>query len=234
MPRGMRAPKRSNRRLHLGWWYFAGLGAAFMLVEVALIQKSAMLLPMPTVAAAIVIGSLLIGGAMGSLAASRVPLAASARRLPLYLALAGAMAMAYLLAFAPLSRAMQAVSDAVLPFPLGLAFLPLGFVMGIPFPTGLRLLKTLDPERVAAVWAVNGAFSVVGSVLAMALAMTAGFTAVILTGALLYGAIAWVTFASGRAGNLLRAIGQQTIQAGGSHAHEHDPSHEMKKGERLA
>ena len=206
-----------------------------MLVEVALIQKSAMLLPMPTVAAAIVIGSLLIGGAVGSLAASRVPLVASARRLPLYLALAGAMATVYLLAFGPLSRAMLAASDTVLPFLLGLAFLPLGFVMGIPFPTGLRLLKTLDPERVAAVWAVNGAFSVVGSVLAMALAMTAGFTIVILTGALFYGAIARAVFASERAGSLIRAIERRMIQDSGPRAHGPDRlPQQIKKGERLA
>jgi hypothetical protein len=193
-------------------WYFAGLGLAFMLIEVAFIQKSSMLLAMPTLAAAVVIVALLIGGAFGSLTTSRQSLAKAAKRRPLYLALAGITIAVYMLAYAPISRALLASPGDVMPYLLGFFFLPLGFVMGMPFPLGLRLLKAFAPEEVPMAWAVNGAFSVVGSVLAMALATAAGFTLTILVGCLLYGAMSVISSAPERVSRLSQAVEQKMRQ----------------------
>ena len=55
---------------------------------------------------------------------------------------------------------------------------PLGAVLGVPFPTGLRLIGKDSPSLVPWAWAVNGFFTVIGSVLATILAMAFGFTAV--------------------------------------------------------
>jgi hypothetical protein len=64
---------------------------------------------------------------------------------------------------------------------------PLGLLMGMPFPKGLDWLQRSAPGLVPWAWGVNGAASVVASVLASLLALSAGFTAVLIGGALCYG-----------------------------------------------
>jgi len=55
--------------------------------------------------------------------------------------------------------------------------LPIGFVLGIPMPTGLRLLQARAPQMLAWAWGINGALSVLGATLAIFIAMNWGFRA---------------------------------------------------------
>lgn len=57
--------------------------------------------------------------------------------------------------------------------------------MGIPFASLLRLAGQYR-QRVALLWAINGAFSVLGSALAVVLSMTSGFSGALTVGATLY------------------------------------------------
>jgi hypothetical protein len=52
---------------------------------------------------------------------------------------------------------------------------PLGIVLGIPMPAGIRLLARRAPQMVPWAWGMNGAFSVVGATLAIFIAMNWGF-----------------------------------------------------------
>ena len=52
---------------------------------------------------------------------------------------------------------------------------PLAFFMGMPFPTGISMLKNDDSRMVGISWAVNGFFSVIGTVITMILAMVFRF-----------------------------------------------------------
>jgi hypothetical protein len=52
---------------------------------------------------------------------------------------------------------------------------PLGFVLGMPFPLGLRAVQHKMPQLVPWTWGVNGFFTVIGSVIAVMLGMTVGF-----------------------------------------------------------
>jgi hypothetical protein len=69
---------------------------------------------------------------------------------------------------------------------------PLGFTMGMPFPTGLRAIAGTG-ENISAggsvewAWALNAAASVLGSVLAIVIAMEFGLTTTLVCGALAYG-----------------------------------------------
>jgi len=63
---------------------------------------------------------------------------------------------------------------------------PAGFLMGIPFPTGLSRLQKTYPQAVRWAWALNAAASVLGSVAAICLAIYIGLRATVLTGALFY------------------------------------------------
>jgi hypothetical protein len=75
-----------------------------------------------------------------------------------------------------------------------LALAPAGLLMGMPFPQGLRRLSvTANYPAMLLPWAwgINGALSVVASVLAALLALSFGFDVVLLCGALCY-AGAWL------------------------------------------
>ena len=75
------------------------------------------------------------------------------------------------------------------------ALAPLGLALGMPMPTGIRLLNQRAPELIPWAWGVNGAASVLGSVGAIALALLWGFDETLLVGAALYlaglGCLAW-------------------------------------------
>jgi len=70
------------------------------------------------------------------------------------------------------------------------ALLPLGLAMGMPFPLGIKLAEQRDRTLVPWLWGMNGATSVVGSVLAMLVAINLGFDATLLTGLASYCAAA--------------------------------------------
>jgi hypothetical protein len=76
-----------------------------------------------------------------------------------------------------------------------LALAPLGYLMGLPFAGGLRLVEEIDPSLVPWAWAINGSFSVISSVLAVMLALTWSLSAVLYLGAAVY-ALAWLAFAA--------------------------------------
>jgi hypothetical protein len=73
---------------------------------------------------------------------------------------------------------------------------PLGFVMGMPFPTGLRAWAarsnsnprnpTVDENAVEWAWAMNAAASVLGSVLAMVIAIQFGLNVTLACGVAAY------------------------------------------------
>jgi energy-coupling factor transporter transmembrane protein EcfT len=69
-----------------------------------------------------------------------------------------------------------------------LMLIPLGFAMGMPFPSGLRLLceSRSDDNLVEWAWAINAASSVLGSVLAMTVAIQFGLLVTLEGAALAY------------------------------------------------
>jgi hypothetical protein len=63
----------------------------------------------------------------------------------------------------------------------GAFLIPLGFLMGMPFPTGLKLVETVEWA-----WALNAAASVLGSVMAMVIAIHFGLTVTLACAAIAY------------------------------------------------
>jgi hypothetical protein len=74
---------------------------------------------------------------------------------------------------------------------MGLALCPVGFLMGVPFPAGLRALRHRGEEALAWAIGVNAFASVIGSLVAVPVAMFSGFSLVGALAAALYGAAAW-------------------------------------------
>jgi hypothetical protein len=62
----------------------------------------------------------------------------------------------------------------------------MGIVLGIPMPTGIRLLRERAPQMVAWAWGINGALSVLGATLAIFIAMNWGFQVTLLAASASY------------------------------------------------
>jgi hypothetical protein len=167
--------------------YFVFIGAGYILIQVALIQKFVLFLGHPTYALTVIIFSMLISSGLGSYWSRRLtgePDNAGRLNAVLLGVAATVSALAYLAA---------PVSEFGVGWPLPLKALvtvcmiaPAGFLMGIPFPTGLTRLKKSFPQAVRWAWALNAAASVLGSAAAICLAIYIGLRATVLTGALLY------------------------------------------------
>ena len=63
---------------------------------------------------------------------------------------------------------------------------PIGVALGIPMPTGMRLLSARAPQMLAWAWGMNGALSVLGATLAIFIAMNWGFRITLLTASSVY------------------------------------------------
>ena len=88
---------------------------------------------------------------------------------------------------------MPRLVPALLPFSLGVRVLiaiallaPLGFLMGMPFPQGLRRTGQGPLPPPPFYWGLNGVMSVIGSVGTVIIALMAGFQVAMIVGAALY------------------------------------------------
>lgn len=158
--------------------YFAGIGAGFMFVEIALIQRFTLLWGSPLYSAAGVISALLVGMGAGSLCSQRfVP---RPLRLAAVTALAAGLQVILLLATGILSRQwLELPTTASVSIGLIVLAVP-AFVMGMPFPLGIRLLAERAPLQIPWACAVNGCLSVLGATAAGLVALTAGFSGLVL------------------------------------------------------
>jgi hypothetical protein len=186
---GARLPgERSVRSFLL---YFLAIGMGYILIEVAMIQKFVLFLGHPTYALTVVIFSMLVSSGWGSFA-SRKLIGDDRGRLMKALAVVAVL-------IAILAAIVQPVLSvgAGLPFPMKVAatvlmLAPAGFAMGLPFPTGLRMLERAHPPSVRWAWSLNAAASVLGSVGALVLALYLGIVQTLLIGGGLYLAAALV------------------------------------------
>jgi hypothetical protein len=152
--------------------FFACLGFAFMFVEIPLLQRLSIYLGHPSYATTVVLGSLLIGAGAGAFGASRIP---QSRERAILIAVPVVVAAAGfgLLWLAEHTIALPFAARAVLSASVLIAA---GLAMGLPLPIGMA--KFDDAER-SWYWAVNGATSVLASVLAIVVALVGGFTVVL-------------------------------------------------------
>ena len=166
------------------------LGVGFMCVEVPLVQRAILVLGDPVRALTTVLVALLLGGGVGSLLVGHILPRVAGRGLPLAPLAVAALVVAALAALPAAQSLLLAQGASSATIGAGLLLLPLGLALGMPFPLTLRLAAAVLPGDIALFWSVNALFSVVGSVLAAAVAVQVGFGAVLLIGALCYGLVA--------------------------------------------
>jgi predicted membrane-bound spermidine synthase len=180
---GSRRPQHARVITFL--WYFLTIGAAYILIQIALIQKFMLLLGPPTYALTVIVFSMLVAGGAGSFFSQRI-IAGDDKRL--MGVLAGVMILLTVLALSATPLTAMAAG-----WPLWakitltcLSIGPAAFLMGIPFPSGLRRLEQWHHPSIRLAWSLNSAASVLGSGSAMFLAIYLGLFATLLIGGGLY------------------------------------------------
>jgi spermidine synthase len=180
--------------------YFVAVGLGYILVEISCIQRFVLFLGHPTYALTVVIFLLLLSSGTGSLLSHRWLSETARGWIPLVILILG---------IALTTWALPDFLSALIGLPfllkLGVSAVvlgPLGLAMGMPFPTGLRAITktseleipatefgepaTSDDNAVEWAWAMNAASSVLGSVLAMVIAIRFGLNVTLASGAVAY------------------------------------------------
>jgi spermidine synthase len=188
---------QGGRQSPLPLLYFVAVGLGYILVEIAFIQRFVLFLGHPTYALTVVIFLLMLSSGAGSLLSSRWLPRTELAWMPLALVIIALVVHVFFLphvltVWVGLRFGFRLVMS-------GMLLAPLGFVMGMPFPTGLRALAAgpqpgvpgpvLGKDKDNAVewaWAMNAAASVLGSVLAMVIAIEFGLNVTLACGVAAY------------------------------------------------
>ncbi len=172
--------------------YFAALGIGFLLIEIGLMQRFILFLGHPVYSTSVVLFSLLTFSGLGSFLSGRLLVRSlpserheeAAERDPRQIQrwvipALGLLTAVYILVLPGLFRALLGLE---LTYRVAISILllaPLGLLMGMPFPLGIRLVDRINPALVPWAWGVNGFSSVVGSILSVMIAQSYGFALVI-------------------------------------------------------
>ncbi len=178
---------------YLSMAYFSCLGAGFIIIELSFIQIFMKLVGYPVYTYALVIFTLLSGAGLGSMLSERFGISPGGRWAWPF---AGILAWGTLFVwiYPAVFDHFLASSDPVRMAVAVALILPLGFLLGMPFPLGILIAERQPPGAVAWAWGLNGLFTVVGSLASVLLGMTVGFQATILVALAIYGG-AFLTFA---------------------------------------
>ncbi len=190
------AARQRRRERWVRLLYFVAVGLGYIMVEIAFIQRFVLFLGHPTYALTVVVFLLLLSSGAGSLASRRWLGQASSAWLPLTIIVAALVLYVFILT--GLLNALVGLAFIAKLLVSAALLVPLGFAMGMPFPTGLRALSLVSidiPESrsnhagenaVEWAWAMNAASSVLGSVLAMVIAIQFGLNITLACGASAY------------------------------------------------
>jgi hypothetical protein len=176
-------PPTQRLKYFLYFLYFGFLGIGFLFVEIPLIQRFILYLGQPSFSLSMILFTILLFSGIGSRISHRVHL------------LPAMSILVIILLFQPI----------VIPFVFGLTLgvpiiariivtvlllAPVGFLMGLPFPSAIKIVSEIDNSTMLTpwFWAINGSTSVVSSILAALLALSFGFAWVFRFGALFYAA----------------------------------------------
>ena len=174
--------------LHLiitGSLYFSLIGLGFMLTEIALLQRFSLYLGHPAYSLSVCLFGLILATGMGSLTSERLKLDGRVKLL-----IWGGAVVVYLVVMAQfLPTVLESTMDRerLVRVAISLiAIVPLGFLLGFAFPTGMRLIEAQDRRPAPWFWGVNGATGVLASVLGLMLSMSFGISATMFVSATCY------------------------------------------------
>ncbi len=174
--------------LSVGLLFFAAIGFGYILVEIAMLQRLIIFLGHPIYSITVVIFAMLVSSGLGSLSSGYITGEKGAR--PRHITAALTALLVLLVAILYIQPALLkgfVMSGIYTRIAVSLLFLfPLGFLMGLPFPMGMSIAARKLKDFTPWFWAVNGATSVVSSVLSVCISISLGFTATLAAGIFCY------------------------------------------------
>ena len=181
--------KNQENKTHLrvsgGVLYFSALGAGFILIELALLQKLILLLGNPTMTFAILLFTMLLSSGFGSLSSTRF-MKIGTKNLSFVILGIAALGLLYALILPMIIQSVIS-EDFAAKVAVSVGILaPIGFLMGMPLPTGMRVLKSHLPTYIPWMWAINGAFSVLGAVTTVVVGILLGASYALSIGIAIY------------------------------------------------
>lgn len=162
--------------------YFSMLGLGFMFIEVTLIQKHILILENPAYSLAVVLTTILISSGVGSMLSLRFM---KLRKSSIFLLLS-CLILIYSLIQPLVFSLILSYSLTFKVFIIFLTLIPIGLLMGIPFPMGIKLIGQKDSSLIPWAWATNAFLSVLAPVLTIMLATMVGFKSILWLASLAY------------------------------------------------
>lgn len=198
LPLLLTTKQSAHRGMFPFYVYFASIGLGFLLLEVSQLQRLSVFLGHPTYALTVVLFSILLSSGAGSILSGRIvrPDRPVSLLAPLALLMVGIAVFGF--ATPTVIAHMDSATTPVRILTAVGLLMPLGLLMGIPFPIGMRLASVRPGAPTEFLWGINGATSVCASVLGMVVALLWGISAAFWLGALSYlvalGTMAVLTF----------------------------------------
>jgi hypothetical protein len=169
----------------VGSVYFSLIGMGFMLAEIALLEYFSVYLGHPIYSLGVCLFSLILASGLGSITSDWIKLNTRGKLL-----VWGCLIVAYLVVMAwilPTVFASTADRERLVRIGISLAaIMPLGFLLGFAFPTGMRLVNAVDTQPTPWFWGINGATGVLASVLGVIFSMSFGINVTMLISAACY------------------------------------------------
>jgi len=168
--------------------FFSCLGGGFMLIEIPIMQRFVLLLGSPIYSITVILTALLISAGLGSFSLKKLKqLTASYTKLLTIVTFFISIYLVFMI------QCGTRVYDHFLFYPfwakvslVALVIFPLGFSLGLYFPSGLEVISKKYKDTIAWAWAINGGFSVLGSILSIIIAQFFGFNDVLYLAAAVY------------------------------------------------
>lgn len=185
--------------------FFLLIGFGFMFAEIGLIQRMSIFLGHPVYGLAIVLFGIILFTGVGSLVSERL------MRLAPWPLIGWPIALALYLAALPLwlPNLMHAFESASLVERVGVCLtgmVPCGVLMGLMFPTGMRLIGKIDLRPTPWLWAINGAAGVLGSGAAVLFSMQTSLDATLVAAAVFYALVSVAAFSLGKLSGFAKPV----------------------------
>lgn len=168
-----------------GTLYFSLIGIGFMTIEIALLQRMSIFLGHPVYSLSVLLSTLILSTGIGSFLCDNFPLQTRTRLL-LWAAATGGYSIVLALL---MGAVFTALDDAELPSRIIVCIAviaPLGVLLGFGFPSGMRLISSVDAKPTPWFWGINGAAGVLASIIALVLSLAFGISVTLTAGGLCY------------------------------------------------
>lgn len=168
-----------------GTLYFMLIGIGFMMVEISLLQRMSVYLGHPIYSLSVLLFTLILATGIGSFLSDRLQLDSRIKFAAWALLVSG-----YIIALPLwLPDVFLAFDSATLLVRAALCVVtiaPAGLLMGFGFPTGMRLISSIDRRPTPWFWGINGAAGVLASIVAVVSSIAFGISVTLTIGAICY------------------------------------------------